>query len=89
MGRKRVVHFSTWNVCVSFVPACKLDWCYNHGLFEAPHTDDESEVTCKRCLKQLAEWESMDLEFVDLPEPQPNVELLSWLGHPPKDGKTA
>ena len=64
---KRKVHFSTWSVCQSFVPACKLDWCYNSGLFGAPYTTKEAETTCKRCLKQLKEWEEMEVPE-DLPE---------------------
>ena len=83
MAYKRVVHYSLWNVCRCFVPACKLDWCYNHGLFEAPNTKKESEVTCKRCLKQLAEWAAMDNSEAFEPEPLDH-ELLTALGHPPK-----
>jgi len=63
---KNVIHYSVWSVCVSFVSACTLDWCYNSDLWQADRTYKEEEVTCKKCLKQLKEWEEMDFTEAEI-----------------------
>jgi hypothetical protein len=54
-----VVHYRLFGACVSFVPACTLEWCYDSkpSLWQAPRTDELSEVTCKECLAWLEECE--------------------------------
>lgn len=52
------IHYRVFGTCVSYVAACTLKWCYDSKP-ELPlgnFSDSMSNVTCKRCLKRLAEW---------------------------------
>lgn len=52
-SKDETVHYRIFGACISFIPACTLDWCYNSDLFGAERTENEKNVTCKKCLEWL------------------------------------
>jgi hypothetical protein len=63
--RKTKIHLCIYGGgCASFVSACTLDWCYNSRLWGAAWTKEETEVTCLKCLKRVAEWKSSPITEV-------------------------
>lgn len=72
---KNRVHFALFGGCKSFVSACTMDWCYNTGLWDAPRTTDEQEVTCLKCKKVLNAWEDMRSRYLEH-HVKPMLELM-------------
>ena len=61
--RKRKVHFALfYSGCKSWVAACTRTWNYDSRLWEAEWTEDQAEVTCKKCLKFLALLDAMKMD---------------------------
>jgi len=59
------VHYSLMSVCISYVPACKLEWSYDCDLFGTEYTETPLEVTCPDCLNWIRKQENEEIHDQD------------------------